>query len=189
MEASIDLARPARPATARVAVWLLLGVVFVLFVLCLLAYAMRMRLGDWRALPLPWQLNVSTAMLILSSASLQWASVAARRGGRCARGALFAAFVFAAAFLAAQAWAWQALVAQGRLASANPSNGFFFLLTGLHALHVLGGIVALLLAGRRGERLGLCALYWHGLLAVWLLLYATMAWLTPAIVDFICGVA
>ncbi|RXZ45310.1 cytochrome oxidase subunit III [Crenobacter cavernae] len=193
------LGRACRESTPEsVALSVFIGVVGVLFSLLIVAYAMRMRTGDWRTLPVPWQLGLSTAMLILSSASLQWASVAARRGERKSLNkALLATGVFAVAFLASQLWVWQRLVEFGYLASANPANGFFYLITGLHGLHLVGGLVALgrtvahsRLSGavaRTRASIALCARYWHFLLALWLVLYAALSFLTPAIVAFICG--
>jgi len=81
---------------------------------------------------------------------------------------------------ARQLWAWRELAAQGLYASSNPANAFFYLLTGTHALHLVGGLAALARtaraawSGRGGAELAasveLCAIYWHFLLFVWLLL-------------------
>ena len=77
--------------------------------------------------------------------------------------------------------AWRQLGAAGYFLATNPANTFFYLLTALHGLHVFGGLVAL---GRTGERCGggddvrlsveLCAIYWHFLLVVWLLLFGLL---------------
>ena len=88
------------------------------------------------------------------------------------------------AFLAGQVLAWRELAASGQYASGNPANAFFYLLTAFHALHLLGGLAAL---GRgvirvygdvelERVRLGaeLCAVYWHYLLVVWLVLFGFM---------------
>ena len=81
--------------------------------------------------------------------------------------------------------AWRELAAQGLYASSNPANAFFYLLTGTHALHLVGGLAALARtaraawSGRGGAQLAtsveLCAIYWHFLLFVWLLLFAMLA--------------
>ena len=91
---------------------------------------------------------------------------------------LIAGGVFAVAFLVGQLLAWQQLNAAGYFLAANPANAFFYLITGVHGLHLLGGLVAL---GRttakvwRGVEVSqvrlsveLCAIYWHFLLLVWL---------------------
>ncbi len=79
----------------------------------------------------------------------------------------------------------------------NPAGSFFYLLTAMHGLHVMGGLVgwAVTARGARQDadpartalRIALCARYWHFLLAVWLVLFAALGWLTPAVVNFICG--
>ncbi len=162
-----------------------LTVITVLFSLLVVAYADRMALADWRPSPEPWLLWPNTALLILSSAALQWAWVGARRGQMDGvRSGLLVAGVSALAFLAGQLLAWQQLAALGYIAASNPANAFFYLITGLHGLHLLGGLVALgRTAGkiRRGfgvarlhSSVELCAVYWHFLLVVWLVLFGLL---------------
>jgi cytochrome c oxidase subunit III len=103
------------------------------------------------------------------------------------------------AFLAVQAWAWMALQSAQVVAVGNPAASFFFLLTALHALHVMGGLlawgVALRAQARDADvratawRVRLCARYWHFLLAVWVVLFAALGVLTPELVAYLCGTA
>jgi cytochrome c oxidase subunit 3 len=143
-------------------------------------------------------------MLILSSGALQWAQVAARRGRMDGvRTGLLAGGVFALAFLAGQLIAWRELDAAGYYLTANPAAAFFFLITGVHGVHILGGLVAL---GRtmdkawQGVALGevrlsveLCAMYWHFLLFVWLVLFSLLRLTDPiesdsSLVSLIWGI-
>jgi len=116
---------------------------------------------------------------------LHLAQVAAHRGRiECVQKALFAGGVLAFAFLAGQLVAWRELDAAGYFLASNPANSFFYLLTALHGLHVAGGLVALGRATvkvRRGLNVDqvrlsveLCAIYWHFLLFVWLVLFALL---------------
>ena len=99
--------------------------------------------------------------------------------------------LFALAFLAGQLLAWRQLDAAGYFLAANPANAFFYLLTGVHGLHLLGGLVALGMTAAKAWRgfevdqvrlsVRLCAIYWHFLLAVWLVLFGL---LTPWVGDF-----
>ena len=162
-----------------------LAVVTIIFSLLIVAYSERMDMGDWRPLREPWLLWPNTAVLILSSIALYWAVVRARLGDRDGlRLGLLAGGALAAVFLVGQLAAWRELIALGYFASSNPANAFFYLITGLHGLHLLGGLVAW---GRTMSRLGrgdeiarlgasaeLCAIYWHFLLAVWLILFGLM---------------
>ena len=166
---------------AKIGLGVFLAVVGSLFALFISAYSMRMNMVDWRALPVPRLLWFNTAILVLSSAALQWAQVAARRNdmdgvivGLCAGGAS------AVTFLIGQLLAWRELSAAGYFLASNPANSFFYLITAVHGLHLMGGLVAL---GRTTAKVWrglavtqvrlsveLCAIYWHFLLLVWLVL-------------------
>ncbi len=162
-----------------------LAVVTVLFSLLVVSYAERMEVADWRPLPEPWLLWLNTAVLILSSVALQWARVSARRGQiDGVRDGLLVGGICAFAFLAGQLLAWQLLAELGYFAATNPAVAFFYLITALHGLHLLGGLVAW---GRttakvwRGFEVAqvrlsveLCAVYWHFLLLIWLILFGLL---------------
>lgn len=173
--------------SATLGLRVLLAAITVLFSLLLVAYHDRMMMGgDWRALPDPWLLWPNTVVLIVSSISLQWASLSARRGEiRGVRRGLLAAGISAFLFLVGQLLAWQQLVDLGYFVATNPANAFFYLLTALHGLHLLGGLVAWSWTSDRVWRrdaevdrlrlsVDLCAVYWHFLLVVWLILFGLM---------------
>jgi cytochrome c oxidase subunit 3 len=162
-----------------------LGAAAMLFAALFFAYAvMRAQAPAWPPAgqaPLPrGALGLNTLVLLAASLVLRGARAAARRGdGARARTAAWAALGLGAAFLAAQAAVWRSLA----LAGAGPASGIygsvFFAISGLHALHVAGGLVALALvaaSGARARRLGACALYWDFVLVVWLLFYAGACW-------------
>jgi len=178
---------------ARIGLGVFLAVVGALFALLISAYFIRMDIVapgtvDRARMPAPELLWLSTGVLILSSVALQWAWVEIRREpARDVRGDLVAAAVFAIGFVASQLLAWQQLAQAGYFLASSPGNAFFYLLTGAHGLHVLGGLVAL---GRSTARvwrgapvaqmrqgIELCAIYWHFLLLVWLVLFClVMGW-------------
>ena len=177
---------------ATVGLGVFLAVVSSLFALFISAYFMRMQVADWLELPSPKLLWFNTGVLILSSVALQYAQVAARRGSKKGVGdGLFAGGLFAFTFLFGQLVAWRQLNAAGYFLATNPANAFFYLLTGLHGLHLLGGLVALLLTiekvwrdcelGQVRLSVKLCAVYWHYLLLLWLVLFTL---LTPWVGDF-----
>jgi cytochrome c oxidase subunit III len=121
-----------------------LAVVAALFALFASAYVMRTEFVDWRPTPIPPILWLNTGMLVLASVLLQCALVAARRGdGPTVRLGLAAGTVATLAFLAGQLAAWRELSASGFALTGNPSDSFFYLLTGLHGLHILGGVLFL----------------------------------------------
>ena len=177
---------------ATIGLGVFLAVVSSLFALCISAYFMRMQVTDWVQMPAPKVLWFNTGVLILSSVALQYAQVAARRGRMegVVHGLIAGGF-FAYTFLVGQLLAWQQLKAAGYFLAANPANAFFYLLTGLHGLHLLGGLVVLVLTTEkvwRGFELAqvhlsikLCAIYWHFLLLLWLVLFSL---LTPWVGKF-----
>lgn len=189
---------PDRAQSVSTALWLFIGVASTFFTLFLVAYGMRMDAPDWSAITMPPQLWLSTALLVAGSVVMQLAGSAAGHGndGR-SKAMLVAGGAAAAGFVGSQLWGWQMLIDQRVLLGGNPAASFFYVLTALHGLHVLGGLVAWSIAAqtlslKAGDlpaaawRVQLCARYWHFLLAVWLALFAALALLTPEIVRFIC---
>ncbi|MGA7383853.1 MAG: cytochrome c oxidase subunit 3 [Methylocella sp.] len=179
---------------AKIGLGVFLAVVGILFALLISAYSMRMEMGEWRPAPVPELLWLNTGVLILSSGALQWAQVAARRGRMDAmRAGLLAGGAMALAFVGGQLIAWRQLDAAGYYLTANSAAAFFYLITGVHGLHILGGLVAL---GRtmdkawQGVKLDqmrlsveLCATYWHFLLFVWLVLFGLLLLTGPIEAD------
>jgi cytochrome c oxidase subunit 3 len=175
---------PTLPA-AKIGLAVFLAVVGSLFALFILAYSMRMHMGDWRHLPAPRLLWLNTGVLILSSVALHGAQLAAGRGAiDGVRLGLLAGGVFTLAFLAGQLLAWRQLTTAGYFLATNPANTFFYLLTAVHGLHLLGGMVALVRTVAKAWRgfemeqvrlsVELCAMYWHFLLLVWLVLFGLL---------------
>ena len=172
-------------STPKVTLGAFLCVASVLFTLFIAAYFIRMSYADWRPIPVPALLWLNTVILIGSSMALQWAAVSSRReqsdgmhfglylGGGCAL-----------VFLVGQWLAWQQLSGLGYFIDSNPSNAFFYTLTAVHGLHLLGGLLAwarALVRVRQGVEitrlritLELCAIYWHFLLLVWLVLFGLL---------------
>jgi len=171
--------------TATLGLRVFLAVVTVLFSLLIMAYGSRMELEDWRPSPPLGLLWLNTAMLALSSIAMQRATIAARRGetGGVANG-LMGGGVFAMAFLGGQILAWRQLTMTIAFDVTNPAIAFFYLITALHGLHLLGGLVAW---GSTAAKLWrgldvvrvrlsveLCTFYWHFLLLVWLVLFGLL---------------
>jgi cytochrome c oxidase subunit 3 len=172
-------------AAKKVALRVFLAVVAVLFTLLVIAYAGRMAYEDWRPAPQLKLLWANTFVLILSSVALQWAQHSVRRGQMDAmRVGLLAAGAFTVVFLFGQVLAWRQLSAMVYFEMTNPAIAFFYLITGLHGLHLLGGLVAW---GRTVSKvwgdfdvakirhsIELCTLYWHFLLGVWVVLFGLL---------------
>ena len=171
--------------TATLGLRVFLAVVTCLFVLLLMAYSSRMEFEDWRPAPQVSLLWLNTAMLVSSSIAMQWARIEVRRGesvdltiGLAAGGAC------AIAFLGGQLVAWRQLSMLVAFDITNPAIGFFYLITALHGLHMLGGLVAWgwtaanvwrgVEVARLRLSVELCTVYWHFLLVVWLVLFGLL---------------
>lgn len=194
VQTATSLNNTAAPAV-KIGLYVFLGVVSALFSLFISAYFMRMASSDWWGMPVPGLLWVNTGLLAASSAALHWAKTEARHGQMgTLKPALATGLLLAALFLAGQIEAWRELTAAGYVLADNPANSFFYLLTGLHGLHILGGLavtgrttVRAFAAGMPPERLrlsvDLCATYSHFMLAVWLILFALFAGWANDFVD------
>lgn len=171
----------------KTALLFFMGVVFAVFGLFITAYFIRMELDDWRPMPESTLLWINTLVLFLASVVLQltYNALNSDRANFVKLG-LLAGALLTAAFVAGQYTVWQQMNGQGYLINSNPANAFFYVLTGIHALHLLGGLWVWTRAGIRvwtgtnpeKERLAveLCALYWHFLLLVWLVVFALLSY-------------
>ena len=189
----------APPNVARTGVWVGIGAVVMSFA----AYtsAMVVRQGstpEWHHITLPPILYWNALVLVASSVTLELARQ--RIGGpfdRLGRGAETQAarnrewqfwyritLALSAVFLAGQLLAWQRLAGEGVYLASSPSGSFFYVLTALHALHLLGGICALIYAWRclRADDgpspvnvLAAAAVYWHFMAVLWVYLLVILA--------------
>ncbi len=168
-----------------------LAPVVMFFVAFTSAYIVRQGLGgDWRSTVLPPILWVNTVILLASSFTVEQARrravlVDVGRDGKD-RGLpwLGVTLILGLGFLTGQWMAWGQLAAQGVYVSTNPSSSFLYLLTGSHALHLGGGILALLYAaaafvfGRpaatRRIVVDVAAWYWHFMDALWIYILALL---------------
>lgn len=171
--------------TAKLGLRVFFAVVTVLFLLLIMAYGARMEFEDWRPAPQPRLLWLNTAVLVVSSIGMQWAQIAARRGDiGGVRHGLIAGGVFAVAFLVGQILAWRQLGMMAAFDVTSPAIGFFYLITALHGLHLLGGLVAWGKTTAKVWRgfdvvhvrlsVELCTVYWHFLLLIWLVLFGLL---------------
>jgi cytochrome c oxidase subunit 3 len=172
-------------SAGQMGLWLFLAVMSSMFLLFIVSYYTRSQFPDWEKLTDPSVLWVNTGLLVLASIALQLASNAAKQdAARTLRITLIASGLLTVAFVSGQLVAWSQLINAGYYVQGNPSTAFFYLVTGLHAVHLLGGLWFMLLVAfrltredRRAKALkavALCATYWHYLLLVWLILFALL---------------
>jgi cytochrome c oxidase subunit III len=164
----------------RLGLWLFLGTITMLFVGFTSAYIARRGSGDWKDLALPGVLWANTAALLASSAALEMARRRLRRWEPGTFAWLVATGALGAAFVLGQVAAWRTLAARGFLLASNPHNSFFYILTGLHVVHLLGAFGWLAVVLWKAHRLkytpgqdglGLFATFWHFLGVLWVYLF------------------
>ena len=140
--------------------WFALAAILMLFMGLTSAYVVRRGLDpQWQAIRVPGVALVNAALLLASSLTLE---IGARR----------MTCVLGLAFIAGQIFLWRQLAEAGLYLSTNPHASFVYLLTALHALHVLGGIIAL--SWVRGGNVAVAALYWHFVGGLWVYLLVVL---------------
>src|SRR5271165_2957999 len=170
------------PAPARTGIWVGLAAIAMTFAAFTSALVVRQGAGlDWHHLTLPRILYWNTLVLLASSVSLEIARrrVAAFMNGPRTRDLmpslwLYVTSVLGVVFVAGQYAAWLQLRSEGIYLATNPNSSFFYLLTAIHALHVLGGLAGLTYVLHKLNRVVLrrstldtFAYYWHFMGILW----------------------
>ena len=171
----------------KFALWLFIVSIIMIFASMTSAYLVRKSEGNWMQFTLPPILFVSTAVLVVSSITVQLAYVAARRNAQTQLAILMSTtLALAFTFLYLQWESWVNLVDINVYLVGNPSGSFLYILTGLHALHLLTGIVYLSIVtimvfrGKINREnsldMELSATYWHFLDLLWVALFGFLLW-------------
>jgi cytochrome c oxidase subunit III len=190
---SLSVKSPSAPA--QTGVWV--GIAAITMSFAAYSSALIVRQGaspDWQHFTLPRVLFFNTLVVLASSATLYVARGKSRvtadpAGSGAAVDApnptwLYATILLGFLFLGGQIMAWRNLVAQGLTLSSSPSSSFFYLLTAMHGLHLLGGLSGLLYVVYRVRRSSAvravvaykaASLYWHFMTILWLYLFAMLA--------------
>lgn len=146
---------------------------------------------EWQPFDLPFAVFVSTALILASSVTYELARLAINRENQASfRRWLLATTVLGGMFIASQLFSWVLLVGRGVYVAGNPYAGFFYVLTAVHALHLIGGIAALGYlvlrawnSTRDPERIykrqtaaSVVGMYWHSMDGLWLVLFVLLAY-------------
>ncbi|MDG1935192.1 MAG: cytochrome c oxidase subunit 3 [Paracoccaceae bacterium] len=202
---------------AKVGLLVFLSVIGMLFTLFFSSHFMRQEIEDWRSISLPSMVWINGILLLAASVYLQSALITARRQTLGAqnlavrspvqvsilsdgkyrhsiRSLLINACVLTVAFLIGQLITWHEVAGNGFFLSGNPSSSYFYVLTGLHGLHIIGGLVALFHTTsltwndtqihKIGSRIDLCALYWHFLFFIWCaMIFVMLGWTYDPLIE------
>jgi cytochrome c oxidase subunit III len=179
------LEEPKKPLSMnpkKFALWLFLVSVTMIFAALTSAYIVRMGEGNWREFALPSEMWISTLIVISSSLTLHWGYISAKRDNvEMVKLALALTTLLGIGFLVSQLHVYDVLVANGVHMVGNPSESFLYILTGMHGLHLISGVIYLSMVlvdsfrykvhSKSLIRLEMCATYWHFLGGLWLYLF------------------
>ncbi len=159
----------------------------IFFCLFIVTYSDRLVYQDWKSMPEPLLLWLNTLLLVITSVVFISAQIASNKNNfEIVKNRLIAIGLLSILFLLGQLLVWQQMVDQGYYVSSNPANAYFYVFTALHGLHLLGGLVYWLMTIKKvwnpkdiiimktKHTVELCAIYWHFLLAVWVVLFGLM---------------
>ncbi|CAM3776458.1 MULTISPECIES: cytochrome c oxidase subunit 3 [Aquirufa] len=162
--------------------WLFIVSIIMLFAAFTSAYLVRKAEGNWVEFQLPNLFWISTVVLLLSSASMHFALLAAKKDQfNALRISISITFVLGLLFLVLQYFGWVQLVEMNVYFVGNPSGSFVYVLSGLHGLHLISGLIVLIVAlvaafrmkinAKALTQIKICSTYWHFLDALWIYLF------------------
>lgn len=167
----------------KLTLWVGISSIIMMFAGITSAYVVRRAAGNWLEFRLPDIFFVNTLVILASSVTLHFAYKGFKTGKEWQyKGLLLATFVLGITFVLLQYQGWLALNAIGATFTVNPASSFIYVISGLHAAHVLGGAAALLVAlthafilpykptPRRRQRFELVVQYWHFVDLLWVYL-------------------
>jgi cytochrome c oxidase subunit III len=176
-----------QPSPNRYYTGIAIAIISILMFFMALASAFLVRKGtsgDWVAVHIPPLLWLNTVVLLLSSATLEMARKRLAKNDPAGFKKLWSATtIFGVIFLVGQVVAWRQLNSQGIYLATNPASSFFYIFTGAHALHLIGGVCALIYVDRcsfeiakltRSVAAEVTSYYWHFMDALWLFLLALL---------------
>ena len=165
------------------ALWVAIGSIIMMFAAFTSAYMVRRASGNWLEFKLPDIFMVNTVVILLSSVTIHLSYTGFKKGNEQRyKSMLITTFFLGLLFVVLQYLGWEALTAMGATFTVNPSSSFIYVISGLHAAHVLGGIAALVVALTyayvlpykptllRKQRFELVVQYWHFVDILWVYL-------------------
>ena len=166
----------------KFALWLFLVTVLMIFAALTSAYIVRQAEGNWLEYELPEIFWVTSGIVLLSSVSMQVAYFAAKKDNFIGlRIAMVLTVLLGFAFLVGQWYSWVALVDREVFFVGNPAGSFLYVFTGLHAVHLISGVIFLIIVlistfrykvhSQALNTLEMATTYWHFLGGLWLYLF------------------
>lgn len=174
---------PTRSVNPKVfTMWLFIVSILMLFAAFTSAYLVRKAEGNWVEFQLPDLFYYSTIILVLSSISMHFALNSAKKDQfNALKTSISITFALGITFLIMQFYGWKQLVEMNVYFVGNPSGSFVYVLSGIHGLHLVSGLVVLLFAlvaafqfkinAKALTQIKICTTYWHFLDLLWVYLF------------------
>jgi cytochrome c oxidase subunit 3 len=174
--------KPMSMHPKKFALWLFMVTVIMIFAALTSAYIVRQADGNWLIFDLPDLFFVTTAIILISSGTMHWAYLSVKKDNlEGAKLAMAITTILGVGFLIGQYLAWGELVKNNVYLVGNPSGSFVYVISGLHGLHIVGGVIFLLIVlisivklkvhSKNILKIEMCATYWHFLDGLWLYLF------------------
>lgn len=174
--------KPLSMNPKKFALWLFIVSVCMVFASLTSAYIVRQAEGNWQIFELPPLFWITSVLILVSSFTMHGAYLAAKRDNlEMVKLSMIVTTILGIGFLVGQVLAWGELVANNVYFVGNPSGSFVYVLSGLHGLHIVGGVVFLLITlvaafryqvhSKNLSLIEMCTTFWHFLDALWLYLF------------------
>jgi len=179
----IDLVeQPISMHPKKFALWLFMVTVVMIFAALTSAYIVRQAEGNWLEYDLPQVFWFTSGIVVLSSLFLHWAYISAKKDNLSQlRIGMSMAVLLGIVFLVGQWYSWVALVDRQVFSVGNPSGSFLYVFTGLHAVHLISGVIFLIIVlissfrykvhSQAMNTMEMATSYWHFLGGLWIYLF------------------
>ena len=166
----------------KFALWLFIVTVVMIFASLTSAYIVRQSEGNWLEFDLPTIFWYTSGIIVLSSITLHFAYLSAKKDELSKlRLGMVITSILGMAFLVGQWYSWAALVDRDVYFVGNPAGSFLYVFTGLHAIHLISGVIFLIIVlissfrykvhSKNMDVMEMCVTYWHFLGGLWLYLF------------------
>ncbi|RZS94556.1 cytochrome c oxidase subunit 3 [Cecembia calidifontis] len=166
----------------KFALWLFIVSVVMIFASLTSAYIVRQAEGNWLEFDLPSIFWYTSGIIVLSSFTLHFAYMAAKKDElQKLKIGMIITVLLGLAFLVGQWYSWVALVDRDVYFVGNPAGSFLYVFTGLHAIHLISGVIFLIIVlissfrykvhSKNMNAMEMCVTYWHFLGGLWLYLF------------------
>ncbi len=173
--------------TQKILLWIGLAGIIMFFAALMSGYIVRQAEGNWLVFEIPSMFYVSTVVILLSSLTFEFAKKAIKKDDfKKTYQFLTYTLSLGLVFVICQFMGWNQLVANNiHFSGGNPSESFFYAMSGLHLAHLSFGVISMLVTTYKAKKkrysaknhlgISLCAIYWHFLDFLWLILFVFLA--------------